>query len=444
LLVYARTSPEAAWGTIADIVDSARTCFIVGACYDVVGDFMVARMVDIGEMDVATVAAIALGLAIMFIGGKLTLKYWVISGRYADAATGDDGDDAARKKRFSLWAIYRFVVANSEGLIDAAYRFIWLASVRREMVPALCDTPAAYIHCHDLITLPAGHAATRFHRARLVFDSHEIYEELGTNSFVARKLYGRLQRRNSRGIDAFITINDSIGDFLRNKYPNLPAPIIVKNAVRYQVGAIAYDGRLHDAAGLDRNERILLYQGGFGPRRGLETLVRSAAGLKEGWYLVMMGWGNIEERLKRLVQSAADGDSKVRFVPAAPQSELRLWTTGATVGIIPYENVNLNHWFCTPNKLWEYPAAGVPIVASPFPEMRKVIETWGIGWLLPLRMTPDSMADTINRLADHDIARKKAACLEYIRQDNWSIYEDRLVGVYQRLCTEENLSHPAM
>ncbi|HYE68658.1 MAG TPA: hypothetical protein VEA58_08600, partial [Anaerovoracaceae bacterium] len=47
----------------------------------------------------------------------------------------------------------------------------------------------------------------------------------------------------------------------------------------------------------------------------------------------------------------------VVFIPPAPQNDLALWTAGGTIGIIPYEKIGLNHWFCTPNKLWEYPNA---------------------------------------------------------------------------------------
>lgn len=66
----------------------------------------------------------------------------------------------------------------------------------------------------------------------------------------------------------------------------------------------------------------------------------------------------------------------------ATMAELPLWTAGATVGLIPYMNRGLNHWYCTPNKLWEYPSAGVPVLASPFPEMMKLIQAHGFGWAL--------------------------------------------------------------
>jgi hypothetical protein len=49
-------------------------------------------------------------------------------------------------------------------------------------------------------------------------------------------------------------------------------------------------------------------------------------------------------------------------------------TAGADVGVIPYRNVGLNNFFTSPNKLFEYCAAGVPVAASRFPELSKVVE----------------------------------------------------------------------
>jgi glycosyltransferase involved in cell wall biosynthesis len=124
---------------------------------------------------------------------------------------------------------------------------------------------------------------------------------------------------------------------------------------------------------------------------------------------------------------------RIKFVARVPQRELAQWTAGATLGVIPYENVGLNHWFCTPNKLWEYPNAGVPIIASPFPEMRKVIEPNGIGWFLNDPLTARSIAMSINALTDEDLAEAKRNCRAFMKRDNWSVYSRRLVRAYEGL-----------
>ena len=54
--------------------------------------------------------------------------------------------------------------------------------------------------------------------------------------------------------------------------------------------------------------------------------------------------------------------------------ELLAFTAGADVGAIPYRAVGLNNYLTSPNKLFEYAVAGVPVVGSRFPELVKVIQ----------------------------------------------------------------------
>ena len=120
-------------------------------------------------------------------------------------------------------------------------------------------------------------------------------------------------------------------------------------------------------------------------------------------------------------------------MPPVARDELEQWTQGASIGIIPYENDGLNHWFCSPNKLWEYPNAGVPILASCMPELRNVIQGAGIGWLLPPDHKAGDIARVISKIADEDIAEKRENCARHIERDNWRVYEKRLVECFNGL-----------
>lgn len=309
---------------------------------------------------------------------------------------------------------------------------------QRILAKAAVELGPDILHCHDLMTLPAGQRARKLCGAKLIWDAHEIYEEVAQSDEAARQRNKKVLLANQVGIDAFITINDSIARFYAENYPALPPPLIIKNAT-VAIEPIRYDGRMHVAASLPLDQRIVLYQGGFSEKRGLYDLVAAAEYLDASWTLVMMGWGRLEDTLRELgdgilVRTRARRERPaVVFIPAVPQRELTNWTAGASLGVIPYEKIGLNHIYCTPNKLWEYPSADVPILCSPLVEMAKVINNNGVGWLLPDAAHPQAIADSVNSLTDEDLSKASAACRSYIAKDNWSVYESRLVDLYRSL-----------
>lgn len=305
----------------------------------------------------------------------------------------------------------------------------------RQIYNVLAEQSPGVVHAHDLNSLPIAVKYAKAHGAKLVFDAHEIYDHLAQSEDDLSELNSALLKKYSGNVDLFITINDSIARYYRKAYPRLPEALVVKNATK-RAGDMTYDGCLHEAAGVPRATRILIYQGGFAPKRGLIPLLLSAEHLDPRWCLVFMGWGKLEEEMRRIADSLKmknpDLDQRIRFVPKVKQTELPHWTCGASLGAIPYENTGLNHWYCNPNKLWEYPNAGVPIIASPFPELRKTIQDNQIGWMLPDPLHPRDIAAVVNKLTDEDLAVASQNCKDFIQRDNWDIYAARLTATYQR------------
>ena len=124
---------------------------------------------------------------------------------------------------------------------------------------------------------------------------------------------------------------------------------------------------------------------------------------------------------------------KARFIPLAPHSELINWTSGATVGVIPYENIGLNHWYCSPNKIWEYPNAKVPILASRLSYLNYVIEKWNIGWTISSDPTAQEIVSKIKQIDNEELNEKIEACEKFIENDNYLFHEKRLLSLFKAM-----------
>jgi glycosyltransferase involved in cell wall biosynthesis len=314
-----------------------------------------------------------------------------------------------------------------------ATRFTLLRYRAREMTEVAKRLKPDVVHCHDCLTLPTGWRIKKALGIPLIYDAHEIYEAAATRMPGITDYYARLHRKYLHRVDGFIAVNDSAALYYRHAYPTAPKAVVIRNAIALTPSE-PYDGRLHDAADLPSSQKILLYQGGYSAERGLPILVRAASMLPDDWTLVMMGWGPIAGQLKQIAAQVAARSGRepaVRFIPPAPQRELKAWTQGATVGIIPYEGKMLNHWIATPNKLWEYPAASVPLVVQPFPEMRRVVTTYHCGWVLPEVLTASAIADLVAGLTLEQISQARLGCMRFIEADNWTArYEKRLLDLY--------------
>lgn len=306
-------------------------------------------------------------------------------------------------------------------------------AVKYSMIPDV-------VHIHDHVCLTAAEMYKSEFKVPIVWDAHEIYEELAGLEDVRRKVNPRIIGENARFIDEFITLNDSIAGVYADRYPDLPGAVLIPNAAEFSTRP-AYDGRLHRAAGLDEDQLILLFQGGFAPHRGISTLLDVAAELDERWSVVFMGWGKLETLIKDRAAELNDRPedrSRISVVAGAPHSELAHWTAGAALGAIPYEDTGLNHRYCTPNKLWEFPASGVPILATDLPEMARRIRKADMGVVISPEMDVAEISRALSILTRENLDNLRENAEAFIRSDNWTHYEARLLAIYSRLSRSRN------
>lgn len=284
------------------------------------------------------------------------------------------------------------------------------------------------VHSHDVNTLPTGWLAAVVSRARLVYDAHEISTDReGYAGY--RRLVGFVEARLMPKAHGTITTTEARARFFARAY-GVGRPLVLQNRPRYSpVGA---NRRLRQELGIDDERPIVLYQGGLQQGRGLELLVCAAEHVSEAVF-VFIGGGRLEPRLRALV-SRLGLEERVRFVPTVSLKELGTYTASADIGVQPIENTCLNHLTTDSNKLFEYIAAGLPVIASDLPEIRRVIGEHDLGLLVRSGDLQELVAAIRTLSGDEALrqrlgnnARHAATIL------NWEAQESSLLELYERV-----------
>lgn len=293
--------------------------------------------------------------------------------------------------------------------------------------------PADLVIAHDLTALKSAHRISREWNVPLIYDAHELYYEQKVFSEKQKRLMRKVEEKLIRDCDVVFTVNESIANVMAAAYENT-SPKVLLNTIDppEDFDPNANYNLIREKLELPAESVIILFQGGLSRDRNLENLVKSMRYIKHpNAVLVLLGNGPLSGVLQKEVKRN-QLNRRVYFLEAVPQKELIFWTASADVGIIPYPHVDLNSYYCTPNKLFEFIQAGVPIIANDSPELRRFVHDTGFG-KVGLMDSPESIARLIDSvLMDIDfLAEAKRRIFERQREFTWSASIQRYLDIIE-------------
>ncbi|MCI0640036.1 MAG: glycosyltransferase [Gemmataceae bacterium] len=315
----------------------------------------------------------------------------------------------------------------------------------RAFLEAALAEDAWVYHAHDLDTaLIALLAATRKGVA-CVCDFHEWYSQNVTFSpifqryrphgWAKRRAYQAVERLALHKATEVITVCDSIAQDLARVYQS-PRPVhVIRNIPEIEASQVPPAVRLREELHIQDGLKIFLYQGGVGPARNLEPIIKALA-LAPAAVLVIRGPGfeNFQAGYERLAKKHGVRDRlyclspvpSARVVAEAKAADAGIWSLLANVG--------LNFKYSLPNKVFEYIAAGIPLLVADLPEVRRIVARYEIGLCFD-PTDPGSIAEAMNQFASQpDLGEKFRRNIPNALRDLRADQEwNKLVSLYRQL-----------
>ncbi|WP_216698962.1 glycosyltransferase family 4 protein [Arthrobacter sp. Br18] len=147
---------------------------------------------------------------------------------------------------------------------------------------------------------------------------------------------------------------------------------------------------------------VVVFVGTLKPWHGVDVLIEAKAVSAGGWALKIVGDGPEGPALRRL---AADRDVAVEFTGALPPEGIPAALAGCALAAAPYPaSGSAEDQYFSPLKIYEYCAAGLPVIASRVGQVPSILDH-GVTGILVEPSQPAGLAAAIDGLAGAPVAR---------------------------------------
>lgn len=286
---------------------------------------------------------------------------------------------------------------------------------------SIISHPAEIIYCNDFNTLIAGYFASRKLRAKLIYDTHELWTErvgakLTQFNKVKRIFEYFIEALIIRRCDLVITVSDGIADELVRRF-RIGRPVVVRNLDEIKpLPTINMRMGIRRELGIPEDCILIVYQGLLTHERGIIELLAAISNLPGKFHLLLMG----PEPDSSIIDSIKSND-RVHYPGFISLSDLHNFTASCDIGIHPIKKSNLNHIITCPNKFSQYMNAGLVPVMSNIQEAQFIHYELGCGLLFD-ETTPEAIIQTILKIHNSNLQDMKTAARKaFIDNYNWDI-----------------------
>lgn len=315
----------------------------------------------------------------------------------------------------------------------------------RELHTELSNNDFDMIHVHDL---PLARTVLKVSEKPIILDLHENYKEAvkqyrkssKTDPLVrriAKKLfwptwrYRKLQKESISNSEHVLAVTPEAREDYIDSGADPSKVTVISNTVDLEW----FDKCLNNSEISQSKGTTLTYVGTLsGTHRGIDILIRAIPKIINKIPKVKLriaGGGKEEPHLKQLADDIGV-KNHVEFTGWVEEKTIPNYIASADIGVIPHRT-NTHTNTTVPHKLFQYMAAGIPVLATNTKPVKRIIEETKAG-LITKSDDPDQMAKGAIKLIKSNLEEiglngRKAVEEKY----NWNRDAEKLREVYSRI-----------
>jgi glycosyltransferase involved in cell wall biosynthesis len=338
----------------------------------------------------------------------------------------DINEDGAVELDGARYGKVRMVSRVLKVLPRAARYFFELIEFTFKMVVAGLRSTPDIVHCHDTFALPAGWILKRRLGCHLVYDAHELESNKNAQNAILSWATLLIEKVCWKEVDLLISVSDSIIDWYMSNLGTKPSVLVLNSPAiaadsDARFGAQGRGTYFHEKYRIPAGNPVFVYLGLLSPGRGIEICLDAfAAGPKDA-HVVFIGSG----RLEQIIAEHSKLHSNIHLHEAVPHDQVVSLVRSADYGLCLIEKASLSDYYCLPNKLFEYCFARVPVLASGFPEISRLVEQYSLG--VCCDPDPGSVRAALSQLTK----RRAVRVTSDIAALSWEAQASRLTTAYR-------------
>jgi glycosyltransferase involved in cell wall biosynthesis len=286
----------------------------------------------------------------------------------------------------------KFIRVNADrkinGVLGKVLKFILFYF---NVIKLLQNVDVGCVNAHSLSVLPLSVLLKTIKKSILIYDTHELETETpslyGFKKYVAKIT----EKIFIKKVDHIFCVGEMIALWYEKKY-KIAKPTVVLNSPMFV--KTFRNNYLREKLKINNDYKICLYFGLLEPHRGIEQLLEASIILeREKIALVFIGYGGMEKEINKYQYTK----SNVYLIPPINQVDLLKVASSADIGLCLIEPKSISYNYCMPNKLFEYMAAGLPVVAGPCESLIEFMNNYKVGEIVN-KVEADEITDSIIRV----------------------------------------------